>query len=67
MRELVARGLMDPAEHAVAILTGHILQDPGLLLRYHRETEPPPSGANRPIEIEPTLSAVERVLKSVPR
>ena len=67
VRELVARGLMDPAEHAVAILTGHILKDPGLLLRYHRETEPPPPGANRPIEIEPTLSAVERVLKSVAR
>jgi threonine synthase len=67
VRELVARGLMDPAEHAVAVLTGHILKDPGILLRYHRETEPPPPGANRPIEIEPTLSAVERVLKSLPR
>jgi threonine synthase len=67
VRELVARGLMDPAEHAVAVLTGHILKDPGLLLRYHRETEPPPPGANRPIEIEPTLSAVERVLKAVAR
>jgi threonine synthase len=65
VRELVARGLMDPAEHAVAVLTGHILKDPGILLRYHRETEPPPPRANQPIEIEPTLAAVERVLKSV--
>jgi threonine synthase len=67
VRELVARGLMDPGEHAVAVLTGHILKDPGVLLTYHRETEPPPPGANRPIEIEPTLSAVEQVLKSVAR
>jgi threonine synthase len=67
VRELVARGLMDPAEHAVAVLTGHILKDPGVLLTYHRETEPPPPGANAPIEIEPTLSAVERVLRSVSR
>ena len=28
---------MAPDEHAVAVLTGHILKDPGLLLRYHRE------------------------------
>ena len=46
-------GLIDPAEHVVAVLTGHVLKDPGILLQYHRETEPPPPGANRPVEIEP--------------
>jgi threonine synthase len=49
-------------DRVVAILTGHILKDPGLLLRYHQETDPPPARANRPVEIEPTLSAVEEVL-----
>src|SRR6476619_3801362 len=62
VRDLVRRGLMAPDQHAVAVLTGHILKDPGLLLRYHREMEPPPPGANRPIEIAPEVEAVERVL-----
>ena len=64
VRELVRRGLMAPEEHAVAVLTGHILTDPGLLLKYHREMDPPPPHANRPIEIEPELAAIERVLAS---
>jgi threonine synthase len=65
VRQLVKRGLMAPEEHAVAVLTGHILKDPELLLRYHRETEPAPPGANRPIEIDPDLREVERALKKV--
>ena len=62
VRELVHRGLMAPDEHAVAVLTGHILKDPGMLLTYHRDTQPPPAGANRPIEIDATLGEIERVL-----
>ena len=63
VRELVRRGLLDPAQRAVAILTGHILKDPGILLAYHRDTEPPPPRANRPIEIEPKLAEIEKVLR----
>ena len=48
----------------IGILTGHILKDPDLLLRYHQELDPPPPGANRPIEIEPTLEALEAVLRA---
>ena len=44
-----------PSERVVAVLTGHVLKDPGALLQYHRDMDPPPPGANRPIEIEPTL------------
>jgi threonine synthase len=64
VRELVRRGLLAPDEHAVAVLTGHILKDPGMLLTYHRDTEPPPPGANRPIEIDASLGEIERVLAS---
>ena len=64
VRELVRRGLMAPEQHAVAVLTGHILKDPRILLTYHRDTEPPPAGANRPIEIDATLGEIERVLAS---
>jgi threonine synthase len=63
LRQLVTRGTIKPSDRVVAILTGHILKDPGLLLRYHQEMEPPPPGANRPIEIEASLAEVERVLR----
>jgi hypothetical protein len=36
-----------------------------MLLQYHRETEPAPAGANRPIEIEPELGEVARVLRGI--
>jgi threonine synthase len=64
LRRLVQNGSIQRGDRVVAILTGHILKDPGLLLRYHQEMDPAPPGANRPIEIDPTLSAVERVLHS---
>jgi threonine synthase len=61
-RKLAAEGVIGKGERVVAVLTGHILKDPGLLLRYHQEIEPAPSRANRPVEIDAKLSAVERVL-----
>ena len=63
LRRLVRDGIVQPKERVVAILTGHILKDPGLLLTYHQETTPPPPGANRAVEIEPDLRALEQVLK----
>jgi threonine synthase len=62
-RKLAAEGVIDARERVVAVLTGHILKDPGLLLCYHQETEPPPPRANRAVEIEPLLSEVERALR----
>jgi threonine synthase len=63
LRQLVRSGQVNPADRVVAVLTGHILKDPDLLLRYHQETDPPPPGANRPVEIEPSLAEIERVLR----
>lgn len=62
-RKLVAEGVIRRGQRVVAILTGHILKDPGLLLSYHQEMEPAPPRANRPVEIEPTLAAVEEMLQ----
>ncbi len=62
VKKLAAEGVIRPGDRVVAVLTGHILKDPGLLLRYHQESDPPPPRANRPIEIEASLSAVEKVL-----
>jgi len=64
VRRLIAAGTIRPGERVVAVLTGHVLKDPGILLQYHRETDPPPASANRPIEIEPTLAALEAVLEA---
>ncbi len=61
-RKLAAQGVIGRRDRVVAVLTGHILKDPGLLLSYHQEAEPPPPRANRPVEVEAELSAVERVL-----
>jgi threonine synthase len=63
LRQLVAAGQIKRTDRVVAVLTGHILKDPALLLRYHRELDPPPPGANRPIEIDSNLSEIEKVLK----
>ncbi|MBP2648984.1 MAG: threonine synthase [Gemmatimonadetes bacterium] len=63
VRQLVRQGTIRPGERVVAVLTGHVLKDPGILLRYHQEMEPAPAKANRPVEIESHLRDVERVLK----
>jgi threonine synthase len=63
VRALVRRGTIVRGRRVVAVLTGHLLKDPGMLLRYHAETEPPPPGANRPVEIEAELAEVERALE----
>ncbi len=63
VRELIRRGLAKPGERIVAVLTGHVLKDSGLLIRYHREQEPPPPGANRPIEIGADLREVAAVIR----
>jgi threonine synthase len=63
LRRLVGSGEVKRSDRVVAILTGHILKDPDLLLQYHQRTDPPPAGANRPIEIDPSLTEIERVLQ----
>ena len=62
-RQLVLSRMASPGDRIAAVLTGHVLKDPGILLHYHREQDPPPAGANRPIEIEPDLRHVERALQ----
>ncbi|MFL5402349.1 MAG: threonine synthase [Gemmatimonadales bacterium] len=63
IRRLIRSGDVKPSESVVAVLTGHILKDPDLLLRYHQEMDPAPPGANRPIEIEADIQEIERVLR----
>ena len=65
VRQLVQQGVIRAGDRVVAVLTGHVLKDPGILARIHQETEPPPAGANRPIEIEADVRAVARVIHSL--
>ena len=36
MRKLTQSGTIDPGARVVAVLTGHLLKDPDLVVRYHR-------------------------------
>jgi len=67
VRALASRGVIGRGDVVVTVLTGHILKDPGILLQYHRDTEPPPAHANRPEEIDAELGAVERALAAAQR
>ena len=64
VRKLRNEGVMAEHERVIAVLTGHLLKDPGTVVRYHQETEPAPARANRPIEIDPRLDEVERVMRN---
>jgi threonine synthase len=67
VRRLVQEGRIGRGDRVVAVLTGHVLKDPGILLDYHREREPPPARANRPVAIGDDLREVERVLRDLAR
>jgi threonine synthase len=67
VKQLVARGVITARHSVVAVLTGHVLKDPGILLQYHQEREPAPAGANRPIVIDATVRAVADVLDRAAR
>jgi len=62
VRQLVGRGVIRPAESVVAVLTGHILKDPDAITHYHQDAGARRPLANAPIEIEPRVSEIERVL-----
>ncbi len=66
VRKLVARGVIKSGDRVVAVLTGHVLKDPGMLVELHQE-RPDFAAANRPVEIDAEVSAVARVLQSAPR
>jgi threonine synthase len=67
VRRLVQTGVIQPHHRVVAVLTGHVLKDPGILTRIHQETEPPPAGANRPVEIDADVRAVARIINHIPK
>lgn len=63
VRQLVRSGVIRSADSVLAVLTGHVLKDPGILLWYHEELKPHPERANRPVEISADLREVERFIR----
>jgi len=62
VRQLVREGIIGAQDRVVALLTGHVLKDPGMLVELHQQREDV-MHANRPIEIDATVSAVADVLQ----
>lgn len=64
-RRLAAEGIIRRGQSVVAILTGHLLKDPGATVDYHlsRLEGIEPAHANPPQIIEPTLKAVREALQ----
>jgi threonine synthase len=58
-RKLIEQGLIKPEETIVGILTGNLLKDPGATVDYHTGGWPKAQFANRPVQLEPTLDAVQ--------
>jgi len=59
---LVAEGVITREDRVVAVLTGHLLKDPGAVVDFHLTRRPPPAGANPPVTIDPDADAVARSL-----
>jgi len=64
IKRLVAEGVIKSGESAVAILTGHLLKDPGATVDYHLNQLAgiTPAYANAPVVIEPTVDAVRKAI-----
>jgi threonine synthase len=60
IRQLRKRGVIRPNASVVGVLTGHVLKDSQVVIDYHMGRH---TGGNRPIEIEASVSHVEKVLR----
>lgn len=67
VKQLVEQGVITATHRVVAILTGHVLKDPGILVDLHSAAHGPIPirGANPPIEIEADVHAVEKILQEL--
>ena len=73
-RKLVEKGVIDPAERVVCILTGHALKDPNITVDYHTKDDSELQGlyrdyhierasfANRPTVVEDNMDAIVKAI-----
>jgi threonine synthase len=64
VRQLRQAGIIRSSDRVVAVLTGHILKDPGILQQLHQGDGPIAAAANRPIKVAATMEAIEAALAS---
>lgn len=61
VKQLVRDGIIRSGDRVVAVLTGHVLKDPGMLVELHQHRTDF-AQANRPVEIDATVKAVADVI-----
>ena len=61
VKQLVRQGVINTGDRVVAVLTGHVLKDPGMLVELHQQRDDF-AQANRPVEIDPSVQAVAAVM-----
>lgn len=68
-RKLVKAGVIDPEASVVGVLTGHLLKDPDATVNYHKsalgDRDISSNFPNAPVQIDPTLEAVQEQLSSL--
>jgi threonine synthase len=67
VRAGVESGLITREQRVACVLTGNMLKDPDLIVWYHQRATPAPPQRNAPLEVDPTLAAVEAVLGDLVR
>jgi threonine synthase len=65
-RKLRSDGVIQPKDVVIAILTGHILKDPGILQEIHGPVSIAPALANPPVRVAASIAAIRAQLKSPP-
>jgi threonine synthase len=61
VKQLVRDGIIKSGDRVVAVLTGHVLKDPGMLVEMHQQRDDF-ALANKPIEIDASVKAVADVI-----
>jgi threonine synthase len=61
VKQLVRDGVINSGDRVVAVLTGHVLKDPGMLVELHQQRDDF-ALANKPIEIDASVKAVADVI-----
>lgn len=64
-RKLVARGIIQPDETVVSILTGNLLKDPGATVAYHTGEWQNARLANAPVKVAADVDSVRRVIEQL--
>lgn len=65
-RKLRSEGVIRPKDVVIAILTGHILKDPGILQEIHGPVSIAPALANPPVRVAASVAAIRAQLNSPP-